>query len=484
MALTKGRLSNPQYSKNIKRWEKMRDCFDGEETVKEKSLSQNIQHLDGGTDLRPIRTFDQYIRPTDMMRRLGKLGIQRFCDYIFRAKYYPFPIETQSQCLGLIENRPASFDLPAKMEGLLEDATTENESLEKVLSQINTHQLQVSRVGLLLSPSNEENKPFNVALYTAESIVDWVEVTNADSDLQLDWVKLKTDETEGDKPVFLILGMDGERYFQFKTTNEAIDYQTDNALADGYIEDSFVYPMASERFINEIPFVIINVTKLGVDIERPFLESIVDASLSLYRASAHHEDALYWGGESTLFTKMYGVGENTQIFVGNGAINKSNSPDADAKYVTMGIDGIEPRYQNVIRLFEYCVSLSVDLLNNGNESGKALNIRSNVKTASLKTLSLTGALGLEFILRVGAKWIGLNPDDIKVKANTTFSDVQYTAEEFLKFASMVSLNTLSRNDLYVLLKKHNLTEVETFDEWNLQFDLTNENSSEPESNNP
>ncbi len=480
MPIKRNMAVNDQYAKFAKIWLKMRDSFKGEEHMKDRSLRQNSGNLDGVAELKPITTFDQYLRPTDSMRRLGPLGYQRFCDYIYRAKYYPFPEELCSQSLGLIENEPAVFELPPQLEFMREDATANKESLIKVLSITNTQQLEVSRVGLLLNPANDPVKPFNIAAYAAETIVDWNEIVLNDSETAFDWIKIKTDECDDEgKPIYLILAIDLERgvYYQYETISENTQYGDDLFQDEGVILDSYVEPQAAESTLDQIPFVIINVVRLGADIERPFLESVVDAAISLFRASAHHEDALYWGGESTLFTKGYGYGqEDTNIYVGNGSVNKTSQEFADAKYATMGVDGITPRESNKDKQFEYCVSLGVDLLNKGTESGVALNIRSNVKTASLKTLALTGALGLQTLLRIGAKWLSVDPDLVIVTANTTFADIRYTAEDFERFSSMVQVGAMRAADLYQLQKKQNITTAENFEDW--QADMTTGNNED------
>jgi hypothetical protein len=224
--------------------------------------------------------------------------------------------------------------------------------------------------------------------------------------------------------------------------------------------------MVRETVLNEIPFIITNVCHLGSDIERPFIESAVDAALSLFRSSAHLEDAIHWGGESTLFTKGYGLGEeDPNVYVGNGATNKTNAEYADAKYVTMGIDGIGPRQQNHDKLFEYCVTLGVDLLNNGVESGVALKIRSNVKTASLKNLAITGALGLQTLLRIAARWMGANESEVIITPNTNFADIRYSADDFVKFATMLEMGAMRKLDMYHLQLKNNITTAETSEDW-------------------
>lgn len=463
------KITSEKYELMLPVWQKMRDCFDGEETIKTQSLKQNTTNMDGTDILKPIKTFNQYIRPKDSMRRLGALGYQRFCDYIYRAKYFPFPQELQTQSMGLIENQPPVFELPDNMIGLIGDCNANNESMKKVLSKINTEQLITSRVGLLLNPSPEDGKPFNIAIFSAESIVDWKSELDSDSEIRMVWVKIKTDESYKNKSVYLILKLIENTYCQFKTTNEYIQYEDDIPEDNGFIPDSFVVPISFEKSFSEIPFVIINITSLGTEVEKPFLESMADASLSLFRASALYEDALHWGGESTLFAKGYGISQNSNepisLFVGNGSHNVTNVEWADAKYVTMGTEGIEPRQKNFERLLEHCISMGVDLLNKGTESGTALNIRTNIKTASLKTLSQTGALGLETLLKLGANWLGADSEKIVVKANTTFADIQYTAEDFVKFSTMVGLKTMPVEDLYSLLKKNGLTTFDEFKEW-------------------
>lgn len=466
------RERNPQYEMFYTTWVKMWDAFQGEEHMKNRALEQNTSNLNSRTQIAAITTFDQYLRPTDSMRRLGDLGYQRFCDYIYLAKYYPFPVEVRSQSLGLIENQHATIELPVKMSGMIEDATANNDSMEKVLSLINERQLQSSRLGLLLVPSTSPSKPFNIAFYSSTSILDWVEVLDGESDKVFDWVKLATGDVDiNNKPIFLILMRD-ERgvYVQYKTINSKARYGESFELDGDYIADTYVEPMAGEKPLTEIPFVVVNATSLGGDVERPFMEQVVDASISLFRASAHYENALHWGGESTLFTKGYGLGAkdaDKRIYVGNGATNLSSLEYADAKYVTMGTDGIEPRKQNVRDQYEYCISLGVDLINQGTESGTALNIRTNIKTASLKTLSLTGALGLESILRIGAVWIGADPGTVSVIANTSFSDHAYTAEDFVKLSSMIGLGTLRPIDMYTLQSKNSITDAESFEEWQI-----------------
>lgn len=458
---------NSEYSKYLTRWNKMYDTFDSEEHMKQRALSQSSGMFTGTAKLSPIIKFDQYLRPTDGMRRNKSHGYQRWTDYIYRAVWYAYPLESHDQALGMIENEPPVIELPPQLEYMKVDAADKHESLEKVLSITNSEQLKVSRIGSLISVTDDPQKPFNIAFYKAKAIQDWHEIIDKQGDKVLDWVKLLTSEMINDKPVYLILYIEQDGFYsQYKTTNEDAKCGEVGLSDEGYIQDSYIEPRVSEKPTATIPLVITNVQRLGTEIEDPFLESVSDKAIKLFQASATLEDTLYWGGQSTLFTQNYGDDKNP-IKIGNGAVNNSTSDTVYAEYATAGVDGIAPNRENVDKLKEDCVSLGFDLVNQGVESGTALDTRTAIKTAKLKTLAKTSANGLAWLLRQAAEWIGANPDEVIVTANTSFSDTQYTADDIQKFGLAVMSGNMLKEDLYSIMKKQELTSIESFNDWNL-----------------
>ncbi len=192
-----------------------------------------------------------------------------------------------------------------------------------------------------------------------------------------------------------------------------------------------------------------------------------DASIKVFQSSARLEDNLEWGGKSTLFTQNYAMGKGERVVVGNGAVNKTNADSANAHYASAGIEGIEPSRKDLEEKKADCVALGVDLVNQGVESGIALMTRTNIKTASLKTLAKTGAEGQEALLKIGAEWIGANVDEVDITANTSFSDPQYTADDLQK---LTVSGAVLRRDIYELQKKQGITEVSTYKEWLLLWE--------------
>jgi hypothetical protein len=462
---------NPNLATYLPIYEKMRDTLSSEMHMKDKARDQNTTMFNSCSKLSARTTFDQYLRPSDGMRR-SEHGYQRFCDFIYRAKYYPYPQETRDQALGMIQNEPPIIELPAQLEFMRDNATANYESLEKVMSITNSEQMVTSRVGLLLSVTGDSNAPYNIYFYKAETIIDWNVKLNEDGEKEADWVVLETGDKVDDKPVYQVLYIEQDGFYaMYKTTNKDSEYGVYGMNDDEMIPESWVQPRVKETPINKIPFVVINVQRLGYEFEKPFLEPLSDASVKLFQASARLEDNLEWGGKSTLFTQNYAMGKDERVVVGNGAVNKTSAESANAHYATAGVDGIEPSRKDVEEKKKDCSDLGVDLVNQGVESGVALAARTNIKTASLKTLAKTGAEGTEQLLKIGSEWIGANPDEVNITANTSFSDPQYTADDLVKMSMLVRNGDMSKEAFFNILKKMGLTIADIIDDEDLQKEI-------------
>ena len=469
MANIETRTAHPLYTKFRPTWKKQRDTVNSEEHIKEVALSQVSSWLGKGclSDNSIPRTFNQYLRPKEN-HISSDSGAIKYNNYLWRAKWYPFPLDTHDQALGMINNQPSSFELTPNLEYLEQDATTNQESLLSVLTEINSQQIKVSRIGMLGEVTNDPVEPFNIVFYNAENIVDWSVNIDEKGEEVVTWVKLLTDEVIDDKQVFLILRFDDEQnYIQYKTTNKEANADIWGVADEGYVSDSFIMPMVREESSSIIPFSTINLSRLGLNnVQKPWLESISDSALKVFQASATYKDALYWC-QSTFYATGYKPSSKgiDKITLGFGGAAISSSSDAKFGFADAGAQSIEPNYKEVEALKNDCIALGVDLINQGVESGVALETRSSIKTASLKTLVTTGAEGLQRLLRILAQWVGDNPEDVKVIPNTEFSDKTYTAEELEKIAMLVRSGNFLLEDFYRILKRQRLVTAETFEEW-------------------
>jgi hypothetical protein len=193
---------------------------------------------------------------------------------------------------------------------------------------------------------------------------------------------------------------------------------------------------------NRIPFICINVESLGFNIENPFLEPVADSSIKLFQADAEYRNTMYLTSNATLVTIGVSDDEKSNMRIGAGGYIAISSPEGDAKFISAPSDSLSSNQNNVNDLKMYNASLGVDLLQNGTESGEALNTRLETKTASLKTLAITGANGLVALLKIGAEWQGVT-GEINITANTDFKTSIATPKDLLDYRAEQQSLTIS-----------------------------------------
>jgi hypothetical protein len=165
---------NPCYSNYTGRWQKMRDSFDGEQTMKDQTLGQNSSCK---CPTVPNEKLNQYLRMSQGLKMDQQNGWAKFCDYVYRAMYYPFPAAIHSQSLGMINAKKSTFELPNTFSYMETNATANQEPIKNVLSMIHSEQILMGRIGIMLEVNEgttTAQNTFNIVKYPAESIIDWV----------------------------------------------------------------------------------------------------------------------------------------------------------------------------------------------------------------------------------------------------------------------------------------------------------------------
>ena len=140
----------------------------------------------------------------------------------------------------------------------------------------------------------------------------------------------------------------------------------------------------------------------------------------------------------------------------------------DAKYIGVSRDGLSEQreaLQNDRGRAAQAGGQMLDTVSRERESGEALKVRVAARTASLNQIALTGAFGLEQLLKIAARWIGANPDDVSVLPNLDFVDDALAGEELVKLMTAKSLGApISQESIHALMQEHGLTEKTYQDE--------------------
>lgn len=447
---------HPLYSASIHDWHTCRHTYRGERVVKDQDTL--------------------YLPPTPGMVLDGMTGKQpgraAYDSYKTRAVFPDVVSNAVETMIGLMWNKPPKIELPKIMEPLLERATIRGESLQQLLRRINEQQLVTGRMGLLLDmpsvPTQDQVLPY-IATYHAEDIINWDEGARGqvvvdslnlvvlDESQQVrqnnfDWKSVK-------KYRVLILGDVQENEssgpYQYAVFDEG--NLTFNPAA-------LQAPTIRGKTLDQIPFVFINSKDITPTPDDPPLLGLARLALAIYRGEADYRQCLFLQGQDTLV--VMGNQQEEAVRVGAGA--RLDLPlGGDAKFIGVNAAGLSEQRQCLENDKAQAQEKSGQLFSNvtnQKESGEALKTRISAQTATLNQIALSGAGGLQSILRIMAKWIGADPEQVIVTPNLDFANKELLGDELVKFVTAKNMGApISQETIHNLMKKRDITTF-TFEE--------------------
>lgn len=399
----------------------------------------------------------------------GVNGTARYTAYLTRASYLNFPKGTISDALGMMFSRKPDIEVPGGLDYLREGATLERESLESLLENINREQLRLGRIGIL-TDMREDTGEIYFASYKAPSILNWHTMAEQGSP-DFDFVLLdesgyyfeSSTMSYGYEQKFRVLVLIKEVYYTFTTTAEGllkVDFSDVTTLPGDIVAPSY-----KGKTLNRIPFNIANVSHVGAAIEEPPLLDQSNISLTYYRGDADYRHSLYKQGQGTFYaTGLTDDEMKAEKRLGaDGAIYSTNDK-AKIGFVELNGLGLPEMRESQQNLKMEALALGVTLFDKaGVESGKALETRSMVKTAPIRTIARTGAEALKLSVESAANWVGAS-GETKINPNTDFLDIGATPQDALILHSLMREGGMTLEDYHAYLHRNKMTD-KPFEVW-------------------
>jgi hypothetical protein len=466
--------THPQYDVFIVDWTTMSDLYRGERAVKAKET----EYLPAT----PGMLLDGMLTADGSKTNKASFGYKVYKNYLARAVFPEYIADAVEILVGMMHHKPATIELPAAMEPLREKATLHNESLQALLRRINTEQVLKGRIGLLAdmpeNPDQTNPLPY-IASYVAESVINWDEADDAVGFSSLNLVVLnesgftrQDDFTWKTFKRFRVLQLGDIKNNEPTGEYKMGVFDDKNSSANlTYTEALMKAPVLRGKTLKEVPFVFVNTRDLISTPDESPLAGLARLVLAIYRGEADYRQGLFLTGQDTLVVigesgnKDPTTGEDKPTRVGAGS-KITVEQGGDAKYIGVNSQGLPEQRQALEADRKRAETKSGQLINakSKQESGEALSTRLTAQTASLNQIALTGALGLQTILRKIAVWMGLDPETVKVKPNLEFGEIQLEVADLDK---MMDARTkgfpLSKKSMHQLAVDRRLTTM-TFEE--------------------
>jgi len=447
--------NHPAYTEHVADWKQMRDTYKGEKRVKARSTqylpatSGHITDGYGGNDPNAI-------------------GVLAYDAYLKRARYHNFVREAVQMAVGMMHNQPPKIELPEAMKDI---RSSKGEKLEDLLRRINAEQLLVGRVGIMadlpLEPGDGPDQPI-LALYGAERIINW-DVGNTDLTQDALNMVILDETTHIRKDNFMWDLTTQHRILIIGEVDENDPqgtYQQGLFRDTAFVKTGLIRPAYKGRQLDEIPFVIVNSVDVTAEPDDPVLLDLSNLCLTLYRADADYRQNLFMQGQDTFVTIGGAFEEDDKVRTGAGA--RIDLPlGADAKYVGVQSTGLQEQREAINKLESRAGTMGAQTLDSTSrerESGDSMRIRVASRTADLNQIADAGAMALEDILKICARWMGENPDEVKVTPNKEFGEMPLTGQTMVEMATARTLGfPISAKSLHDLARKRKVTAL-TFEE--------------------
>lgn len=414
---------------------------------------------------------------------LSDEGLALYTAYLQRAFFPDLVKETVRALTGILDREPANIELPAALEDMRQTATSKGESLDDLLIQMHMNQLLYGRLGVLADVDPGRDLPILIQ-YPAPQCLNWDDLTETGTGQQIQDGK----RSEAIRRLMMAV-IDESRYERDTgdrfTWNLVSRYRaltlgdSDQAIYTSQVErdgnfQAPVVPTIRGKSLDKIPFVFVNTTDLATKPGEVPLINLANLALAIYRGEADHRSALFMSGQDTLV--LTGVdlsasdGENpsadTKPIIGSGAFLSLPDADADAKFIGPDSQALAEQRTSLENDYTRAGEEGIKLMSSGagTEAAETLRIRVAARTATLQTIAMTAASGLESILRICAEWVGADPDEVRVEPNLDFIDESNDPGELVKFAVAKKAGTpLSWKSIHGWMRQKDLTEM-TFDE--------------------
>lgn len=421
---------HPDYQGYSEAWAMMRDAVEGEDKIKGE-----------GETYLPMKSGIKAM--TDKNKQKAA-----YDNYKVRAEFPEIVSPTVQGAVGLIHSKPTEIELPTGLEYLREKATKDELTLDGLNQRLTTEVMRVGRYGLM--PGVDESGIFHIASYTAETIRNWDAPAGALTYLVLDESgnvrDVETNEWKTDN-----------RYRECYLTETGIFAsrewikQKNEKGKDAWVpQEEQLSTIKGRKPLDFVPFVFVGSTDLTPTPDDIPLYGLSKLAIRAYRLDADYVNALHMTSEPTPWVS--GVDkESAPKSIGAHSLwvlPGDNSKAGMLEFSGQGVTAQEKAIQNTL---ERAIMFGAQLFSDSRktaESGEAKKIRLGSQQASLKSVAITSASGLEKCLRNIAIWSGEDPNKVVVKPNLDFVDHSLDPQEILALVSAWQAGAYSKQTLF------------------------------------
>jgi hypothetical protein len=437
------------------RWLRCRDCYDGNDTVKAR-----------GEKYLPLLAFH-------------KLDRAKYEEYKLRAVFYNAMARTADGLAGAVHQKAPNVKLPGNIsEDFMRDVTLAGEDAAMFSLGATREVLIAARYGILVDmPPDEEtsgvavreNRPY-MRGYFAEDIINWrTETRGGDKVLTLLVLREMISRPKSDDPftedsvttyrVFELVGQGELQGARVTVYEEKPPEQGAQNKGPEFVVISQAVLTRRGKPVPFIPFVFVNPTSNGPDLEKPPLDDLCELNLSHYRNSADHEHGMHWTALPTPWVSGTFDKDTGTLEIGSSKAWKLQQ-GGQCGMLEFNGTGLGAIVIAMDRKQKMMATLGARLLEDGGgpaETATAINMRHSGEHATLKTIAGSVSKAMTIALRWCSWWMGTEEQpesiDAEFTLNTDFFATKMSSNDLQAAVAALQAETISYKTFYYMLQR-------------------------------
>lgn len=430
---------HPEYSKNLTKWQLMRDALAGE-VAKEKYVP-----------------------------KLSDQEAEEYSAYVGRAEFYNATSRTQVALTGLLFAKPPKVELPEALKAIAGNVSLDDDTLEALAKNIANECLSVGRCGVLVDLPSVEKADYSkleaerlnlrayATLYKAENIINWktakINGSNVTSLVVLaeTYAEPTQDEfVDNIKTRYRVLDLH-EGYYRQRVFSET--------KAGNFEVVSEIYPSANGQKLAYLPFTFFNVNDLKTSVEKPPLLDLAKVNISHFRSEVDLEHGTHFTALPTPYVTGYQGETEGKLKIGSTAVWAINSPDAKVGFLEFSGAGLST-LENRIAVKEKRMSiLGARLLLDEKKTAEAtetLQMRKSGENAVLTNVASTISEGIASFLKDVAFFENIASENLIYEINTDYNLTMIEPQLLAQIIAGIQSGDIPNEVLYDALLKGEL----------------------------
>ena len=430
---------HPEYSKNLTKWQTMRDALAGE-VAKEKYVP-----------------------------KLSDQEAEEYNAYVGRAEFYNATARTQVALTGLLFAKPPKVELPEVLKTIAENVSLDDDTLEALAKNIANECLSVGRCGVLVDLPSVEKADYSkleaerlnlrayATLYKAENIINWkttkINGSNVTSLVVLaeTYAEPTQDEfVDKIKTRYRVLDLH-EGYYRQRVFSET--------KAGNFEVVSEIYPSANGQKLEYLPFTFFNVNDLKTSVEKPPLLDLAKVNISHFRSEVDLEHGTHFTALPTPYVTGYQGESSEKLKIGSTAVWVINDPSAKVGFLEFSGAGLST-LENRIAVKEKRMSiLGARLLLDEKKTAEAtetLQMRKSGENAVLTNVASTISEGIVSFLKDIAFFENIASENLIYEINTDYNLTMIEPQLLAQIIAGIQSGDIPNEVLYDALLKGEL----------------------------